>query len=693
MTRSCRYVLVLALIVPGALPLIPQRSGVTPADPVFRVTADLVQVDAVLTDSQGRHVTDLKREDFEILEDGKPHRITHFSFVPGTEAENSPGTAPARPPETTGTPAVPPAQTPRPEQVRRTLVMIADDLGLSTDDIVNVRRAMKGFIDRYMQPGDLVSVMTSSGGMGILAQLTNDKRQLYAAIDRIHYFPGRTAFTWYTPVSQPAADLLYQKEIKERLDAVRSPALSSGTFSALAYAIQGLREMPGRKAIAFFSDGFAQSAGGIVQFANRASVAIYALDPRGLVSFDATALDAGPKAGGLRTANAREAPYRALQASLDQLARGTGGTFFHDNNDLVQGLATALDDMGGYYLIGYQPEREDFEKVRGQPQFHRIEVKVLRAGLHVRSRNGFVGTPDPPAREPASFESGRQELRQALFSPFHSNGFPVHLSVFYSAGSKDPKTGRRGALLRAMLAIDAHGLAFQDAPGGKKQLKLDVVAAAYGENNEAVTSSDKTFSASMTADEMNGIVASGLVYGLDAAIPKPGPYQFRVAVRDANSGRLGSAATFVEIPDFNRPGILLSSLQLYDSDDARNAGLTRAGVLGAGSAVTRVFASGGAELRYTCTVYGPLTGERAGRPNIETAVNLFRGPEQILAGQPVPLEMSASRSTGPLRIGGAIRIPPTLPPGDYTLELMVFDRLEKKPRSAAQWIDFTLFDR
>jgi hypothetical protein len=69
----------------------------------------------------------------------------------------------------------------------------------------------------------------------------------------------------------------------------------------------------------------------------------------------------------------------------------------------------------------------------------------------------------------------------------------------------------------------------------------------------------------MTADEMDQIVTSGLVYGLDVEAPKPGPYQFRVAVRDANSGRLGSADLFVEIPDFNRPGIVLSSVRPFAS--------------------------------------------------------------------------------------------------------------------------------
>ena len=437
----------------------------------------------------------------------------------------------------------------------------------------------------------------------------------------------------------------------------------------------------------FFSEGFPPSTGGIIQLANRASVTIYTLDPRGFVSFDATALDAGPAAGGLRAASAREAPYRASQTSLDQLARGTGGIFFHDNNDLVQGLTNAIDDMGSYYLVGYQPHREDFDPVRGKPQFHRIQVKVLRAGLEVRSRNGFAGTPDAPAAaEPLSPRSARQ----ALFSPFQTNGFPVRLSAFYSAAAhKGPQAGRRAALVRAMLAIDAHGLGFQDMAGGKKQLNLDIVAAAFGENNQIVTVSDKTFNAPVTAGEMEQLVESGLVYGLDVEVPKPGPYQFRVAVRDADSGRIGSATLFVEIPDFRRPGIALSSVVLSDSDAARNVALTRAGVLGAGSAVTRE--SRAARAGYECTVMGAALDRQTAQPKVDIEVRLFFGTERIFTGRPIPLAVPQGASMESIPAAGTIKLPPTLPPGAYALELIANDHLQvPEVQQAAQWTDFTL---
>ena len=285
--------------------------------------------------------------------------------------------------------------------------------------------------------------MTSSGGTGVLEQLTNDKRQLYACIDRIHWSNARTALTWYDPVHVIDAASEFENASNRRLNAIRRPYLGAGTLGALTYAIQGLRDMPGRKTIVLFSDGFPQSAGGIIQQANRASIVIYTLDPRGLASFFLTAVDACiPPACNVRVEEAkRQRGYLDSQRSLDELARGTCGTFFHDNNDLFQGLTNALDDMSSYYLIGYQPDRQDFDKVRGQAQFHKIEVGVLRAGLRVRSRNRFVGIPDPPVvPENAARNSGKEELRKALFSPFHANGFPVQFGrLLFSRDAEGPE--------------------------------------------------------------------------------------------------------------------------------------------------------------------------------------------------------------------------------------------------------------
>lgn len=650
-----------ALLLAASLPAQPRQPA--PADPVIRVSVNLVQVDAVVTDSKGRHADDLTADDFEVFEDGKRQRITNFSYVKAPPA-------PARSLET----ALAPVRALRPADVRRTIVLVADTEGMAFENFSFVRGAMKKFVDEQMEPGDLVSVMTTSGGAGIFQQFTNDRRQLYASIDHIRFSP------WFfnaplQPIDPVAPSLERDVSYAQRdVAQFRADRVAVGTLNTLNYAIRGLREVPGRKAVALFSEGFQvvtpntplfllEAVNRTIDFANRSTVVIYSIDARGLEYF-------GP--GGFFS-------HVAQYESNDMLAKGTGGLSFHETNGLAEALQAALDDLSSYYVIGYQPQRKDFDLVAGAPRFHSIRVQVKRPGLHVRTRNGFVGAPDQPLV--TQFGSRRAQLRAALLSPFRADGIPVHLSVFYTAGAaKDPKTKRRPVELNAMLAIDARGLKFEDTPNGNKKFALEVVTAAYGIGSQLVAASDRTFTAEVTPERMKDLIASGMVYDMDIEIPKPGPYQVRTALRDSAAERLGSATAFVDLPDFDKPRLALSSVLLRDLDAQRDAALSRQGVIGPGSAVTRIFAPG-AVLNYSFLIFGAKS-----EANVE--VRLFRGTERLPVGAPIHLQASAG---APVRAEGDIQLPSELPAGHYTAEFLVYDHPEdSKQPPATQWVDFTI---
>src|SRR4051812_30160599 len=139
--------LVLALLAPALSqqPEDPRRQGAPDEDEVVRISTNLVQVDAVVTGGDGRQVTDLSARDFEILEDGKPQQIANFSYV--SLGGPSPD-APAAPAVRKGRGFIPPPPVRlRPEQVRRTIALVIDDLSLSFESMVSVRQALKKFID------------------------------------------------------------------------------------------------------------------------------------------------------------------------------------------------------------------------------------------------------------------------------------------------------------------------------------------------------------------------------------------------------------------------------------------------------------------------------------------------------------------------------------------------------------------
>jgi VWFA-related protein len=145
----------------------------------------MVQVDAVVTDKKGRYITDLGCGDFEIFEDNHKQPISQCAFVP---APGSPAPRPSLD-ELRGPPGPNSSQGGRIERdaVRRTIVLVVDDLGLDLQSVLSVRVALLSFIEDQMEPGDLVSVLRTGGGTGSLQRFASDKRILRAAIDRVRF--------------------------------------------------------------------------------------------------------------------------------------------------------------------------------------------------------------------------------------------------------------------------------------------------------------------------------------------------------------------------------------------------------------------------------------------------------------------------------------------------------------------------
>src|SRR6185436_13204007 len=177
---------------------------------VVRITTNLVQIDAVITDKNGNLVTDFKPEELQLFEDKRAQKITHFSYV-------APPPSKSTLPTSNRTPGVPPDRL-RPEDVRRTIALVVDDLGLSFQSTHFVRRALRQFVDQQMQAGDLVAIIRTSGGIGALQQFTSDRRQLYAAIDHIKWYAGgRSQVGAFAPIA-PATPGRFGSQIDAQND-------------------------------------------------------------------------------------------------------------------------------------------------------------------------------------------------------------------------------------------------------------------------------------------------------------------------------------------------------------------------------------------------------------------------------------------------------------------------------------------
>ncbi|MEQ1923629.1 MAG: VWA domain-containing protein [Pyrinomonadaceae bacterium] len=180
----------LALLVVFAAPVIAQDATPTPKpmptpdDDVVKISTNLIQIDVTVTDAKGKPITDLKPTEIEIYENGEKQKVSNFSFVSSVKEKTE-----------QGKPAIGvlvPTQRLRPEQIRRTIALVVDDLSLSFESAYHTRAALKKFVDEQMQDGDLVAIVRTGAGIGALQQFTGDKRMLYAAIERVKWNPNGT---------------------------------------------------------------------------------------------------------------------------------------------------------------------------------------------------------------------------------------------------------------------------------------------------------------------------------------------------------------------------------------------------------------------------------------------------------------------------------------------------------------------
>lgn len=695
-------------------------------DDVVRITTNLVQLDALVVDKKGRQVTDLRPEEFEILEDGRRQKITNFSYVELTPANTSLPSSAASPRDRNA-PPVPPVRL-RPEQVRRTIALVVDDLGISFESAKMSREALRKFVDQQMQPGDLVAIIRTTGGIGALQQFTSDKRQLYTSIERVRgSLVGQTGTGIFGPLSSLEArgvrrpDLEYERtrDPEAEMNEFREELFAVGTLGALNYVVRGLNDLPGRKAVVLISDGLPifnsrgrsdhilEALRRLADLANRAAVVIYTMDSRGLQPYGLTAADDTSRYSLDQLDNIlsdRRRTYFESQNGLNFLAQQTGGVFIHDTNDLSGGFRRVMEDQKGYYLLGYRPSESTFDPATGGRRFHKLSVKVNRPGVRVRSRNGFYGVTDEQAHPVRRTRD--EQLLGALISPFGSGDIHTRLTSLFG---NDP---HGSSFMRSMVYIDAHDLAFTKQADGTNKANLDVVAITFGDNGRAVDQVDRTYELRLKDEDHKRLMKYGLIYTLNVPVKKAGAYQLRVAVRDAATERVGSASQFIEVPNLDKNRLALSGIVLGGMSPAK-ASQTNANEGAppqpaqasqaapaaddsaemydpqASPAVRRL--SQGMLLDFGYVIYNAQLDGATARPNLTTQVRLFREGQQVFAGKELPFNAEKQADLKRLVASGRLQLGANLAPGEYVLQVIVNDTIAKeKYRTASQWIDFEI---
>jgi len=233
-------------------------------------------------------------------------------------------------------------------------------------------------------------------------------------------------------------------------------------------------------------------------------------------------------------------------------------------------------------------------------------------------------------------------------------------------------------VVRNLLRINAGDLTWKHDEHGDDWAQIFLVAVATGAADQPLTSVGRAFDLRVAPGQMSEALRSGALYTLDVPVPKRGAYQIRVAVRDNNTGKIGSATQFLEIPDLKKRGFTLTSVVLQDGE--REAGKpTLPGI----AAAVRQFKRGGS-LEFLCEV--EKGRKKDADPNLAARVRVLRGGKEVYSAPARLIDVAGGGQV----VFGALQLADNMPPGDYDLQVIAAERNGAKLAAAGQWTDFTV---
>jgi VWFA-related protein len=548
--------------------------------PTFRSGVKLIDIDVYVTDKDGHFVKDLTRNDFEILEDGKPQDLQTFTFVdlPISSSSTTPSSAPVSEPDVVTNQGA--------EGRLYVIVMDSPSTWAAPASVGSVtyaevvKRTAKRFVDDFLQPGDLAAVVHTQGTFTDSQAFTSSTQLLDASIGR--YGRGLSGDLDVTPAERVQRHLDSYRTIQDvanRLGAV------TGRRKAILWVGAQLKfEMPQcgsggdlttLECKLFLEWGQILDAHrDAMAAATRNNVAVYAIDPAGLqnVNVDVSELP-GP-----RPIRPRDDLDRL--AALRVVAEDTGGLAVVNTNNFAGGFTNIVKDNSTYYVLGYAPSTEYRDG-----KFHEVKVRIKRPGLYtVRQRKGYTApAPDSRAPDAAAAPSGASTaVRDALRLPVPVRGLNVSLFNAAFKGDAHDDSVVIGGQITGDLLLE-----------GNQQISL--AYQVFTLENHVQVDEYKTLTLNLNADSRANAAANGLHFVERLSLP-PGRYELRYVV-DQPNGHVGSVIVPVGVPAFDGPlslsGVVLASLGTADRFMLReDAGIRDR--LGANPTTARVFHRGDA---------------------------------------------------------------------------------------------------
>jgi VWFA-related protein len=546
---------------------------------VLKTITRLVVVDVVATDKNGP-VTNLERNDFTILEDGKEQQIRVFNF-------QQPHLAPAN--------AAQPASPKLPENVYSNYpkynvdnslnVVLMDALNTSLPHQAYMRDQMIRYLEK-MPAGRPVAVYTLSNKLTLLQDFTSDPEVLKTVVKNLK---GKVSPLQDNPAGGPDAELLpagladsgmlpgqmlsaMQRFEDERV-AFQTDMRVSYTVNALTAIARSLSGYPGRKNLIWISEAFpvgidpnmeltgdvfagtrnygpqiAQLADSLID----AQIAMYPVDARGLMTnsfFDASNNGRDKygrsmsRPGRMGAAiSAENANLQNVHSAMQEMADRTGGRAFYNTNDIDGAVRKSIDDGSTYYTLAYYPENKNWNG-----KFRKIHVTVNRPGVKLRYRLGYY------AVDPKAYASQGEKQQIAAFALALDPDSPSATALLFHAMVLLPEAQKPNTVM-VNFGVDPHAISFEQQADGLSHATVECTVQAFSAKGQLIRGESSTIKAALKPETYARVMQE--TFPCQQAIDlKPGKYFLRLGVRDDNTGLIGTTSARVTVAQATDTGM------------------------------------------------------------------------------------------------------------------------------------------
>jgi VWFA-related protein len=676
------------LILPVlAIMALAQQTGV-----VFRATTNLVILDVFVRDRSGKEITGLTKEDFTVLEDGKPQVISVFEF----QQLDAPQEAPEiRPPA----PAAPAPATPARPQViniaapgkiqyrdRRLLVLLFDYSSMPAADQIRAQNSALKFLEQQMRPADMVAIMSFATQLKVEQDFTADRDQLTRVIKSFRIGEA----------SELAAEASTDDENAEDTGAAYTADESEFNIfntdrklSALESAAKMLAGLPEKKALVYFSSGIGRTGAendsqlrSTVNAAVRANVSFYPVDARGLMATipGGDASQGATRGTSLFSGQAQRRQMARLQnqqETLFSLAEDTGGKAFLDSNDLSLGIRQAQEDIRSYYILGYYTSNPAQDG-----RFRRIQVRMnrqLQAKLDYRS--GYFAP-----KEFGKFTDADKEmqLQEALALGDPITDLPLALEVNYF------RVARERYFVPVAVKIPGSEIALA-RKGSNESTELDFIGQLRDAKGRLAGTVRDGIRVRLSAADVAQLKRRNFQYDTGFTLV-PGQYRLKFLARENQTGRIGTFEMSFQVPDLNAVAdrLRISSVVLSNQREPISAAVGSA--LGNRRllesnplvennqklipSVTRVFRKD-QNLYVYLEVYDAAADAADRSHSVLTALSFYRGRTKVFESNSIRVTESLPKRPGVMPVQFQVPLE-KLTAGPYICQISLVDEVGKK---------------